>query len=71
MIRHLANFATPLHAIVQRTSFRWTEIEDKAYEALKIMLTQAPIVQPPDWTKPFHVFVDASDIAIRQWVNIC
>ena len=28
------------------------------------MLTQAPIVQPPDWTKPFHVFVDASDIAI-------
>ena len=28
------------------------------------MLTQAPIVQPLDWTRPFHVFVDASDIAI-------
>ena len=28
------------------------------------MLTQAPVVQPPDWAKPFHVFVDASDIAI-------
>ena len=24
----------------------------------------APVVQPPDWTKSFHVFVDASDIAI-------
>ena len=29
-----------------------------------IMLSQAPIVQPLDWTRPFHVFVDASDIAI-------
>ena len=28
------------------------------------MLSQAPVVQPPDWTEPFHVFVDASDIAI-------
>ena len=27
------------------------------------MLTKVPIVQPPDWTRDFHVFVDASDIA--------
>ena len=39
-------------------------MEDKAYEALKIMLTQAPVVQPLDWAKPFHVSVDAFDIAI-------
>ena len=30
------------------------------------MLTQAPIVQPPIWSKPFHMFVDASDIAIER-----
>ena len=24
------------------------------------------VVQPPDWTKSFHVFVDASDIVIRS-----
>ena len=34
-------------------------MEDKAYAALKIMLSQAP-----DWIQPFHVFVDASDISI-------
>ena len=50
--------------VVYRTPFKWTATEEKAYEALKIMLTQAPVVQPPDWGKPFHVFVDASDIAI-------
>ena len=64
MLRYLADFVTPLHAAIHRTPFRWPPTEDKAYEALKVMLTQAPVVQPPDWAKPFHVFVDASDIAI-------
>ena len=64
MLRHLADFAIVLHAAIHRTPFRWTETEEKAYDALKIMLSQAPVVQPPDWTRPFHVFVDASNIAI-------
>ena len=66
MLRHLADFATPLHAAVHRTPFQWMETEEKAYGALKVkvMLSQAPVVQPPDWAQPFHVFVDASDIAI-------
>ena len=41
-------------------------MEEKAYQALKVMLSQAPVVQPPDWTKRFHVFVDASDVAISS-----
>ena len=64
MLRYLADFSTPLHAAVHRTPFKWTVIEEKAYDTLKIMLTQAPVVQPPYWVKPFHVFGDASDIAI-------
>ena len=64
MPRHLADFTTPLHAAVQQAPFRWTETEDKAYEMLKVMLSQALVVQPPEWTLPFHVFVDASNIAI-------
>ena len=64
MIRHLADFATPLHAAVHRILFRCTETENEAYEALKVMLTQAPVIQPPHWTCPFHVFMDASHITI-------
>jgi hypothetical protein len=64
MIRHLADFATPLHAAVHREPFSWTEEEEKAFAALKLLLTRAPVVQPPDWNREFHVFVDASDIAI-------
>ena len=64
MLRYLANFATPLHAAMHRIPFQWTEQEEKAYQALEVMLSQAPVVQPPDWTKDFHVFTDALDIAI-------
>ena len=61
---HLADFPTPLHAAVHRIPFQWAETEEKAYQALKVMLSQAPVVQPPDWSKSFHVFVNASDVAI-------
>ena len=63
-MRYLADFATPLHVVIHLTPLKWTTIEEKAYNTLKIMLTQALVIQPPDWAKPFHVFVDASDIAI-------
>ena len=50
--------------MAHRTPSRWTDTEDAVYEALKVMLSQAPVFQPPDWMRPFHVFVDASNIAI-------
>ena len=49
MLHYLANFATPLHGAIHRTSFSWSEMEDKVYMALKFMLTQAPVVHPSDW----------------------
>ena len=64
MICYSADFATPLDIAVHRTPYRWTTIEDKVYEALKLIQTQALIVQPLDWSKLFQVFVDASEIAI-------
>ena len=64
MIRYLADVATPLHAAVHRAPFQWTSVEQDAYDCLKKMMSRVLVVQPPDWDKAFHVFVDASDIAI-------
>jgi hypothetical protein len=44
MIRHLADFGTPLHAAVHREPFSWTEEEEKAFATLKLLLTRAPVV---------------------------
>ena len=53
MLWYLADFATPLHATVCRLPFQWMEQEDKAYQVLKVMLSQAPVVQPLDWSNNF------------------
>ena len=71
MIQHLALFATPLHAAEHHLPFQWTSVEDEAYQALKLMLSHAPVVQPPVRSKPFHVFVDASDIAFGSALIQC
>ena len=39
MLRYLADFITPLHVVVHRLPFQWTEHEDKAYQVLKAMLS--------------------------------
>ena len=44
MIRYLADFVSPLHVVVYRTPFKWTETEDKAYEALKVAAHGAQLV---------------------------
>nr|XP_009770388.1 PREDICTED: uncharacterized protein LOC104221097 [Nicotiana sylvestris] len=37
----------------------------KAFKILKEHLTNAPIVISPDWSEPFEIMCDASDIAVR------
>ena len=41
---YLADFATLMHTTVHRLSFQWTNQEDKAYQALKVMLSEALVV---------------------------
>ena len=64
MIRYLADVAIPLYKAVHKTPFQWKTVEQDSYDCLKRMLTKVLVVQPPDWEKPFHVFVDALDVAI-------
>ena len=64
MLHYLAEFMTSLHAVLYQVPFQWTETEESTYKALKLMLSQVPVVQPPNWSQPFHIFVDVSDVAI-------
>ena len=39
MLRYLANFSTPLHVAVHQMPFQRMVVEEKAYQAQKIMLS--------------------------------
>ena len=71
MLRHLADFTTSLQVAVHRLPFQWSSIEEEAYQSLKLMLSHASVIQPPDWSQPFHVFVDALDLAIGSALMQC
>ena len=44
--------------------FFWREAQERAFQIIKKMLVVSPILQPPNWELPFHVYVDASDMAV-------
>ena len=64
MLRYLADVAIPLNSQMKKKEIIWTDDCNKSFCRLKVMLAKAPIVQPPQWDLPFHVFVDALDVAI-------
>lgn len=62
---YLSHICAPLTKLTKKgAKFEWTEQQDRAFAILKKMLQISPIMQPPDWTLSFHIFVDASDILV-------
>jgi hypothetical protein len=60
-IEGYAKRAIPLTELLKKdTEFEWTGNRQEAFEDLKIQLATAPILSSPDWTKDFHVTIDAS-----------
>lgn len=49
---------------VDGSSLVWTRECTKAFEELKWKLVSTPILVAPNWEKLFHVYVDASNVAI-------
>lgn len=65
-IRHFSHIAAPLTNLTRKGSGirLWNDECTKAFNALKKTLCQAPVMQPPDWHKPFRCHVDASALAV-------
>jgi transposase InsO family protein len=60
-----ADLAMPLTQLLKKNEeYSWTENRQQAFEQLRHRLVTAPILQPPDWEKPFHVYIDASAFCI-------
>ncbi|KAK1644564.1 hypothetical protein QYE76_062369 [Lolium multiflorum] len=59
-IREFGLIASPLTRLLRRDAFAWDDEATAAFEALKVDLTTGPVLQMPDFDKPFIVDCDAS-----------
>lgn len=52
---------SPLSALTSKTvPWKWTDTEQKAFEAIKQMISKETLLTFPNFQKPFHVHADAS-----------
>ncbi len=73
-VRNFATIAAPLSDLLKETdvelrkqknrAITWTAKCQHAFEILKNGLTREPVLQQPDWHKPFVIETDASEWAI-------
>ena len=63
-IPSFAKISSPLTALTKKnTRFLWTHEHQQAFEKLKQLLLQEPILRFPDYNKEFHIFTDCSSSA--------
>jgi len=61
-IKNYGAIAKPLTYLLKKDNFRWTKLALTSFQQLKHVLSTAPVLQLPDFNKPFLVECDASSI---------
>ncbi|OWY96214.1 LOW QUALITY PROTEIN: Gag/polymerase/env Polyprotein [Phytophthora megakarya] len=69
LCKYVDNYAgkiRPLSQLLKKeAAWEWTAECQQAFDPVKLVLTEAPILAVVDQDRPFHVACDASDFAIR------
>ena len=47
-----------------KVNFKWTDVERNAFNKLKMLLIQAPVLIYPDFEKAFAIYTDASNVGV-------
>jgi hypothetical protein len=64
-IKEYAHIRTPVENLLKKDRrFQWSEECQQSFDTLKKKMVTAPILVFLDWSKEFHVHVDASSIAL-------
>jgi len=62
---NMSEVAEPLTALLKKgVKFVWDQRCTEAFQTLKNMLTCSPVLHTPDFSRPFQLEVDASDLAV-------
>ncbi len=63
-IQNFAHTAAPLHRLTSTQTFSWPDDAEKAFQHLKAALTSAPVLAFPNFSLPFILQTDASNVAL-------
>lgn len=63
-MENYGSIAEPLTAMLRKNSFIWTDQSTEAFEKLKVAMTTTPVLALPDFSQPFVIECDASDLGI-------
>ncbi|GMI77908.1 hypothetical protein HRI_001460100 [Hibiscus trionum] len=63
-VKNYESIAKPLTELLKKGGWKWGKEELTAYEALKQVVTTAPVLALPDFTSTFVVETDASDVGV-------
>lgn len=63
-VQHYATIAIPLTDLLRSTIFNWNEKAAVAFEKLKTAMTSLAVLALPNFSLPFEVTTDASNVAI-------
>ena len=64
-VKKFSDKAAPLNALLRKEqSWRWTEDCQEAFETLKGEIAARPVSAYPDFSKPFRLYTDASNIGL-------
>lgn len=77
-IPNFSMIASPISDLTKKflpTIVKWTDVHQEAFERLKELITQEPILKIPDFNKTFYLQTDASDrgigaVLLQQHGNI-
>jgi hypothetical protein len=64
-VKDFSTIAAPLNELTKKgVEFVWDAAQDNGFDDLKCLLTSAPLLTLPDFTKQFEIECDASGIGI-------
>ena len=68
--RFIPNYAEITHGFTRLlkkgSEFFWDTIANNAFEALKLSLTRAPLLFPPDYSRDYFLYLAASEFTISM-----
>ena len=59
-VKGFSQFAAPLIDLTKKGAFTWTDLAQKTFEEMKVIMSSCPVLALLDFSQPFVVECDAS-----------